>query len=768
MEDKRKKSFAGRLTLSMLMWLFVIAIGLAYVIIHFEGKATREFYSEIFHSKMLTNYEYTRRVISDVYVAVTNNIYYLEHTLDNPDTHKATMERIVRSGTRIRSCGISFIEDYYPEKGHRFCPFAWRNAKQPDIVYAENMGDADLDYLNAEWFLSVIQSDSARWSEPFFDGYDETTTLSAYMVPIHDQSGRTIAVLGADISLDWLTKKLQETDSTINKSGMLMANQFGLKTSSYIINHDGSFITHADEKRIIKDNFFDEIESCDGSDVEKLISDIKNGELREVGNQEIFLIDGVESYLFYTPVKYTKWVMITVVPCHAIEVLGWLNGTVLFVIVFLAMLAIVVIGYYYMKNGIAPIKPLTQSVNEMADGKFDAPMPELKHKDEIFQLRDAIEKVQYTLSDYSDKMKRTLIWLFALSLTFVSCGSDDDEADNPVVIDTTIPKKPKSINPERLLDSYIAQYVAINDAKLCWTITDEEAYKELKSNNDNLSFGFVWSTNQDDLVPVENHFAINTQTTAFDDKLTATTSLFVLRPSTVYYYTVYVNLNNKLYVAPVKSFTTLNESYFKGTAPSGAQPVNLGLPSGTLWANMNVGAEKVEEAGLFFAWGETDGYTIDCSDDHLFGWAYYEWCKGSRSSQTKYCTNSSYGQVDNKTVLDLSDDAAYINWGKDWRMPTDEEMSELKEYTTIEWVTIEGVDGYRFISKTTGYSIFFPAMGCRVSESNYENGIDSYHWSSTVDSNNPYAARYLRFYKDKDIMASMFRYYGMNVRAVHR
>ena len=100
--------------------------------------------------------EYTRRVISDVYVAVTNNIYYLEQNLDNPDYHKGVMERIVKSGTRVRSCGISFVKDYYyPQKEHRFCPFAWRNVANPEVIWSENMGDADLDYLDADWFTSV-------------------------------------------------------------------------------------------------------------------------------------------------------------------------------------------------------------------------------------------------------------------------------------------------------------------------------------------------------------------------------------------------------------------------------------------------------------------------------------------------------------------------------------------------------------------------------------------------------------------------------------
>lgn len=401
--EKRGNSFAKRLTSRILIWVVLIALGLSCVIFYVEVHAKRKFYAEIYSNKMLITYEYTRRVLSDVYVAVTNNIYYLEHTLDNPDGHKETMKRIVESGTRVRSCGISFIKDYYyPQKESRFCPFAWRNVAHPDVIYTQDMGDADLDYLIADWFLDVLNSDSAQWSEPFYDGYDEKTMLSAYEVPIHDQSGRVVAVLGADVSLDWLTSKLKETDTLINKTNMfLLSDKFEVKSNSYIINHDGTYITNSDEKRIMKDNFFRQLESCNGSDVEGVIQRMVNG-MPDEKSQERFLFNGEECYLFYNPIKYTQWIMVTAVPCKTVDMLSYLNGAMLLFVIMLAMSLIVTVGYYYMKNAIEPLKQLNQAVNDIAEGKFDTPMPEMKHNDEISQLRDSIEGMQYKLSNYKD------------------------------------------------------------------------------------------------------------------------------------------------------------------------------------------------------------------------------------------------------------------------------------------------------------------------------------------------------------------------------
>jgi HAMP domain-containing protein len=397
--ERKRKSFAGRLTSRLLIWVIIVTLCLSYVILRSEKQATTLFYSEIFHNKMLITNEYIRRVISDVYVAATNNIYYIEHNLDNPDCHKETMERIVKSGTRVRSCGISFIEDYYPEKGHRYCPFAWRNAADPDIIYSQDMGDADLDYLTADWFLEVVNSDSAQWSEPFYDGYDEKTTLSAYEVPIHDETGRVVAVLGADISLDWLTYKLNETDTTINKSMMIMANIFEMKSNNFIINHDGSYITNPEGKRILEDNFFNHLETSDGMEAKEMINRLKNGIANEDRTLDKVLIDGEECYLFYMPIKYTQWVLVSVVPCRAVDILSQLNAATLLFIFLLAMLLIILVGYYYIKNGIYPLKQLTKVANDIAKGKFDTSMPEMKYKDEISQLRDSIEEMQYRLSN---------------------------------------------------------------------------------------------------------------------------------------------------------------------------------------------------------------------------------------------------------------------------------------------------------------------------------------------------------------------------------
>ena len=196
--------------------------------------------------------------------------------------------------------------------------------------------------------------------------------------------------------------------------------------------------------------------------------------------------------------------------------------------------------------------------------------------------------------------------------------------------------------------------------------------------------------------------------------------------------------------------------------------VDLGLPSGTLWATCNIGAENPEDYGDYFAWGETEGYN---SGKTTFDWSTYKWCEGSENTMTKYCTNSNYGFngfTDDKTELDLEDDAAYVNWGLAWRMPSIEQCEELinSNYTTTEWTTQNGVNGRKITSKTNGNSIFLPAAGYRGNSSLNTAGSYGNYRSRMLDTSILSDARDLGFGSNNIYMYNFGRYDGQSVRPV--
>jgi len=189
--------------------------------------------------------------------------------------------------------------------------------------------------------------------------------------------------------------------------------------------------------------------------------------------------------------------------------------------------------------------------------------------------------------------------------------------------------------------------------------------------------------------------------------------------------------------------------------------VDLGLPSGTLWATCNVGATTPEGYGNYYAWGETTTKTT-------YNWSTYQYCVGSNNTLTKYCYNSGYGNngfTDNLTTLQISDDAARANWGGDWRMPTKAEWEELWNNTTVAWTTQNGVNGRKFTA-SNGNSLFLPAAGYRFGSSlNYDGAYGGY-WSSSLGTSNPNNAWYLYFSWDGCSVYGSNRFYGLSVRAV--
>lgn len=219
-------------------------------------------------------------------------------------------------------------------------------------------------------------------------------------------------------------------------------------------------------------------------------------------------------------------------------------------------------------------------------------------------------------------------------------------------------------------------------------------------------------------------------------------------------------------VADVDSVTFGKENTPPATGTeNGYEWVDLGLS--VKWATCNVGATKPEEYGDYFAWGEVE-------PKDYYDWSNYKWCKGTYLTKTKYCTNpsSAYDSiVDNKTTLELVDDAAHVNWGGKWRMPNNTELTELRELCTWTKSSQNGVEGYKVTSNKSGYtdkSIFLPMAGLYRSGSSFSSaGNGGYYWSRSLDTQITSDAWGICFYLDTPISkVSVDRPSGLSVRPV--
>ena len=221
-----------------------------------------------------------------------------------------------------------------------------------------------------------------------------------------------------------------------------------------------------------------------------------------------------------------------------------------------------------------------------------------------------------------------------------------------------------------------------------------------------------------------------------------TANLTGLISNTTYYYKAFATNSVGTSYGDIMSFTTetASTSYSEPTGyVNGYGYVDLGLPSGTKWATCNVGANSPTAYGNYYAWGET--------------------------TPKETYNSSTYTYSSNPTTLPSDRDAATANWGTGWRMPTYDELSELKNNCTVTWTTQNGVNG-RLFTGPNGNSIFLPAAGYRYDSSlNYDGSYGDY-WSSSLSSGNTDDACNLGFDSGYNLMGSCLRYYGNTVRAV--
>ena len=182
--------------------------------------------------------------------------------------------------------------------------------------------------------------------------------------------------------------------------------------------------------------------------------------------------------------------------------------------------------------------------------------------------------------------------------------------------------------------------------------------------------------------------------------------------------------------------------------------VDLGLS--VRWATCNLGASRPEDYGDYYAWGET-------TTKNNYSWSTYKWCNGSSNTLTKYNVSSFNGRVDGIKQLQEADDVAHVKLGGNWRMPTNEEWTELRTKCTWTWATLRG--GYK-VTGPNGNSIFLPAAGLRYNSDLRNAWSRGYYWSSSLDTADPYFAYYLEFLSSGAVRSDDYRCYGFSVRPV--
>ena len=400
------RSFAKRLTWRIMLMLLIVMGLISTIIVTIGWTMTIGLGGLLLDNLLSDRTNKVEHTLTEVYVSTINTVPNIEDNLQRPERMQGIVKRIVELNPHIRSCGISFREDYYPKKGHWFCPYAQR-LDNDSVVVKQSIGDKNQDYLHEQWFQKAMKAKDSYWSDPFFDGTDHQTPLVALLVPIRDERDSTVAVLGVDMSLERLSKDV----SIVFFDGNDFTKEWSAEEKMYyfITDSTGTFLVHPHKEHIINQNFIENAKqsetTIDDYAVNKIMKEGESGYLLGDDNGDDIIIDGEEVMVCYSTIDHTPWKMTLVLPTFFVNLVFYIVGGLFVFFILIGLIVVFFAGRRGIKKTSEPLRQLAASANEVAKGNFDAQLPDIKSRDEIHLLRDSFENMQHSLTRYVNELR---------------------------------------------------------------------------------------------------------------------------------------------------------------------------------------------------------------------------------------------------------------------------------------------------------------------------------------------------------------------------
>lgn len=402
---QRFRSFAGRLTRRILLVMLAVMSITSGLVFYFAEVITSTMVAHHYQDIVKLTDEQVEGVLRLVELSSANNVDEISQHLSSPEAVCTALAKELRLNSHVIGISVSFIPDFFPKEGHWYEAFASHN--EDGQIEVREIGSASHDYFQAEWFWGALEASEGQgfWSEPYYDEAGARAMLCTYSLPVRDRNGRVVGVFGADLSLSWLAEQIRELDLSVNRAdiGRIMRSRSRLKAYSFILSRKGDYIAYPDPSRILTDNFFNHVD--DGKMADREYEQLGREMMAGVTGSRLVHVDGVLSHVFFAPLLHTGWSMCIVLPEATVATPGLVLGSLILLVLFLGLLVASLLFRGAIQRTARPLLRLARSADEVAQGHFDAPLPELKYDDEIHQLRDSFEHMQLSLTQYIEELK---------------------------------------------------------------------------------------------------------------------------------------------------------------------------------------------------------------------------------------------------------------------------------------------------------------------------------------------------------------------------
>ena len=387
-KKKYKSSISGRLTLRVLIVSAVIFTLTFGIFVRMAANRVRHEATKHAHSELSNTIHQIDAVLKAVETAVENTAWLVPYRLSSPEFMYALTERLLQNNDFICGAAVAFEPDYYASKGHFFSPYSHRD--ENGEIKSKQLGSETYDYHYMDWYQIPKLLNEPYWSEPYYDHGGGEMMMTTYSKPLYDENGNMYAILTADLSLEWLTELV---------SGIQAFD----KAYNLMVSRNASYIVHPDPNLILNETIFSSTYGDEDESLIKLKDDMVNCRAGEVLRSK----EGGKFFVFYSPVETTCWSVAIVCPRSELYSNVRKMRKILIYFGVFALLFMIAMSYNGIRKVVAPIEDFSGVAKKIAEGDFNAELPQINSEDELKELHDSFHYLQTSLSKYIDELQST-------------------------------------------------------------------------------------------------------------------------------------------------------------------------------------------------------------------------------------------------------------------------------------------------------------------------------------------------------------------------
>lgn len=324
-------------------------------------------------------------VLQSVEVAIQNQSWMVKENLKYPERLYSITEHIVQNNDFIAGSAIAFEPHYYKEHGLFFSPYSYREGGE---IKSKQLGTRDYHYHYMDWYQIPRLLNTPYWSEPYYDEGGANIIMTTYSYPIYDQQGKFIAIITADLSLEWFAEQVNSIKPYPNAYNMM-------------IGRGGTFLVHDRKEQILNETMFASARSNDDEGLVAVAHEMVGGQ-RGMGE---FERQGKHFYLFYAPVKATGWSV--AVACLHSDIFAGVESArkYSYILGIIGLMLMTFICFLTIRRMTAPLTLIADAAMDIAQGNLKTKLPEISSHDEMRTLHDSFADMQQSLLRYIDELK---------------------------------------------------------------------------------------------------------------------------------------------------------------------------------------------------------------------------------------------------------------------------------------------------------------------------------------------------------------------------